>query len=88
MLTNERVKSAFEAYRLRTQCKYPGDVAFIRAVLYDTYGVELSEVDAIQFWEWYSDAHWCATWMKPIREDIVPGFLTFIAEAEAHGTPR
>ena len=81
MMSPERVTRAFEAYRLRTGCKYPGDVAFIRAVIHDTHGVELSEVDAIQFWEWYCDAYWCASWMKPIREDIVPGFLAFIAEA-------
>lgn len=78
-ITQERVRHAIEGYRNRDRAiEYPECVRFITTTLKDTFGVEISTREVIEFWEWYSETYWFAGWLKPNRDDVVRGFPAWI----------
>lgn len=83
-ITQDRVNAAIISYKNRKrEIDFPDDVAHIRSTILDTFGVNLSPYDTMEFWEWYSEFAWFAGWIgNPSQGEIARGFPRWVAFME------
>jgi len=83
-LTTEKLKNIFSSYREKSfYFANDKDVEFISSVLHDTFGANIQRHETIEFWKWYCDSMWCASWLTPCKDEVVDGFLKFVTYVES-----
>lgn len=85
-ITTEKVKLAFSNFRKKStldyEKDYADDVDQINKIVYDTFGITLTSTEVVEFWKWYSDYFWCASWLSITEDIVVEGFTKFLNYAE------
>ena len=72
--TQEEVNRSFEAYR-ENEYHAIDDVARIKRVIHDTFGITFTTAQAIDFWRWRSD-EWFAGWLIIANDEEIIRWFT------------
>jgi hypothetical protein len=79
MILNKEIEIAFKKYRERDLSHHVNDIIFIKDVIRKRYNIELEHLNAFDFWKWYSEDMYCASWLKPTQDDVETGFIKFLS---------
>ena len=87
MITQEDVDKRFARRNNEHLEAYPEDVALIRFIIKDSLGLEISDDQAVTFWEWESE-NFCASWLtvqydgdSDAKTRILDAFKSFVNSA-------